>query len=149
MYYKILLWLQLIYDITFPIIYNWVEVKLGIFGIVLRRCFRTIENSYGFLDILFKYVPYHWRFIPRGVAKASQTFLHDAQNYQNYLAMRNAAVFFFFSYPSPTKWGLYNIFSSCCDKDSAIVFTTGLLPDVNPYWEWIGCKRLLPKYEGA
>jgi hypothetical protein len=23
-------------------------------------------------------------------------------------------------------------FSSCCDKDSAIVFTTGRLPDVNP-----------------
>jgi hypothetical protein len=23
-------------------------------------------------------------------------------------------------------------FSSCCDKDSAIIFTTGRLPDVNP-----------------
>jgi hypothetical protein len=35
-------------------------------------------------------------------------------------------------YPDPTKWGRYNMFSSCCDKDSAIIFTTGRLPDVNP-----------------
>jgi hypothetical protein len=34
-------------------------------------------------------------------------------------------------YPYPTKWGRCNMFSSCCDKDSAIVFTTGRLPDVN------------------
>jgi hypothetical protein len=27
-------------------------------------------------------------------------------------------------------------FSSCCDKDSAIIFTTGRLPDVNPPWEY-------------
>jgi hypothetical protein len=27
-------------------------------------------------------------------------------------------------------------FSSCCDKDSAINFTTGRLPDVNPPWEY-------------
>jgi hypothetical protein len=33
--------------------------------------------------------------------------------------------------PYPTKWGRYNMFPSCCDKDSAIVFTNGL-PDVNP-----------------
>jgi hypothetical protein len=26
----------------------------------------------------------------------------------------------------------YNMFSSCCNKDSAIVFTTDRLPDVNP-----------------
>jgi hypothetical protein len=26
-------------------------------------------------------------------------------------------------------------FSSCCDKDSAIIFTTGRLPDVKPPWE--------------
>jgi hypothetical protein len=40
--------------------------------------------------------------------------------------------FFFypFSYPYPTKWGWYNMFSSCCAKDLAIIFTTGL-PDVN------------------
>jgi hypothetical protein len=31
------------------------------------------------------------------------------------------------SYPYPTKWGRYNMFSSCCDKDSAIIFTTGHL----------------------
>jgi hypothetical protein len=31
-----------------------------------------------------------------------------------------------------SNWGRYNMFSSCCDKDSAIVFTTGRLPDVNP-----------------
>jgi hypothetical protein len=37
-----------------------------------------------------------------------------------------------FSYPYPTKWGWYHMFSSCCDKDSAIIFTTGRLPDVNP-----------------
>jgi hypothetical protein len=30
------------------------------------------------------------------------------------------------SYPYPTKWG----FSSCCDKDSAIIYTTGRLLDV-------------------
>jgi hypothetical protein len=37
-----------------------------------------------------------------------------------------------FSYPYPTKRG---------DKDSAIVFTTGRLPDVNPPWNWSGYKR--------
>jgi hypothetical protein len=31
----------------------------------------------------------------------------------------------------PTKWGRYNMFSSCCDKDTAFIFITGL-PDVNP-----------------
>jgi hypothetical protein len=36
------------------------------------------------------------------------------------------------SYPYPTKWGQYNMFSSCCDHVSAIIFTTGRLPDVNP-----------------
>jgi hypothetical protein len=35
------------------------------------------------------------------------------------------------SYPYPTKWGRHNMFSSCCDKDSAIIFTIGRLPDVN------------------
>jgi hypothetical protein len=29
-------------------------------------------------------------------------------------------------------WDQYNIFSSCCDKDSAIIFNEGRLPDVNP-----------------
>jgi hypothetical protein len=33
------------------------------------------------------------------------------------------------------------MFSSCCNKDSAIVFTTGRLPDVNPPWNWSGYKR--------
>jgi hypothetical protein len=37
-----------------------------------------------------------------------------------------------FSYPYPAKWGGYNMFSLCCDKDSAIVITTGRLPVVNP-----------------
>jgi hypothetical protein len=36
------------------------------------------------------------------------------------------------SYPYPTKWGRYIMVSSCCDKDSAFIFTTGRLPDVNP-----------------
>jgi hypothetical protein len=36
------------------------------------------------------------------------------------------------SYPYPTKLGRYNMFSSRCDKDSAFIFTTGRLPDVNP-----------------
>jgi hypothetical protein len=36
------------------------------------------------------------------------------------------------TYPYPTKWGRYNMFSSCCDKDSAFIFTTGRLPDVKP-----------------
>jgi hypothetical protein len=51
-------------------------------------------------------------------------------------------------------------FSSCCDKDSAIIFTTGRLPDVNPSWklEWVltianetGTNGLtcLPKHGGA
>jgi hypothetical protein len=40
------------------------------------------------------------------------------------------------SYPFPTKWGRYNLFSSCCDKDSAFIFTNGRLPDVNPPWNW-------------
>jgi hypothetical protein len=30
-------------------------------------------------------------------------------------------------------------FSSCCDKDSAIIFTTGRLPDVNPALSWSEC----------
>jgi hypothetical protein len=33
---------------------------------------------------------YHSRFIPEGVAEASQTFLQDVY-YQNYLAMSNTA----------------------------------------------------------
>jgi hypothetical protein len=36
------------------------------------------------------------------------------------------------SYPYPIKWGRYNMLSSYCDKDSAYIFTTGCLPDVNP-----------------
>jgi hypothetical protein len=36
-----------------------------------------------------------------------------------------------FSYPYPTKCSPYNMFSSCCDKDSAYIFSTGRLPDVN------------------
>jgi hypothetical protein len=40
-----------------------------------------------------------------------------------------------FSYPFPNKWGPYNMFSSCCDKNSAIVFTNGRRPDVNPPWQ--------------
>jgi hypothetical protein len=36
-------------------------------------------------------------------------------------------LFYCSSYPYPTKWGRYNMFSSCCDKDSAIIFTTGRL----------------------
>jgi hypothetical protein len=27
-------------------------------------------------------------------------------------------------------------FSSCCDKDSAFIFTTGRLPDVNPLYKY-------------
>jgi hypothetical protein len=42
------------------------------------------------------------------------------------------------SYPYPTKWGRYNMFSSRCDKDPTFIFTTGRLPDVNP-WIWSGC----------
>jgi hypothetical protein len=38
----------------------------------------------------------------------------------------------FASYPYPTMWGRYNMFLSCCDKDLAVIFTTGRLPDVNP-----------------
>jgi hypothetical protein len=38
----------------------------------------------------------------------------------------------FSSYPFPTRWGRYNMFSSCCDKDSEFIFTTRRLPDVNP-----------------
>jgi hypothetical protein len=33
--------------------------------------------------------------------------------------------FFFFL----ALWGRYNMFSSCCDKDLAIIFTTARLPD--------------------
>jgi hypothetical protein len=32
---------------------------------------------------------YHLRFIPEGVAEASQTFLRNAHFYQNYVAMSN------------------------------------------------------------
>jgi hypothetical protein len=39
--------------------------------------------------------------------------------------------FFSFSYFIPLS-EVGNMFLSCCDKDSAIVFTTGRLPDVNP-----------------
>jgi hypothetical protein len=47
----------------------------------------------------------------------------------------------YFSYPYPNKWGRFNVFLSCCDKDSAIIFTTGRLA---PAWlqpslklEWV------------
>jgi hypothetical protein len=43
--------------------------------------------------------------------------------------------FFFFLPFSHTEWGRYNMFSSCCDKDSAIIFTNGL--------------TCLPKHGGA
>jgi hypothetical protein len=52
---------------------------------------------------------------------------------------RGGAIFFspvyissssFYTYP--TKRGRYNMFSSCCDKDSAFIFTASRLPDVNP-----------------
>jgi hypothetical protein len=36
------------------------------------------------------------------------------------------------SYPYPTKWGQYNKFSSCCDNESAIIFTIGRLLDIYP-----------------
>jgi hypothetical protein len=43
------------------------------------------------------------------------------------------------SYPFPTLSGVGTIcFSSCCDKDSAIIFTTRRLPDVKPPWNWSG-----------
>jgi hypothetical protein len=31
-------------------------------------------------------------------------------------------------------------FLSCCDKGSAIIFTTGHLPDVNLPWNWSRCS---------
>jgi hypothetical protein len=44
------------------------------------------------------------------------------------------------SYPFPTLSGVSaTCFSSRCDKDSAIIFTTGRLPDVNPTWNWSEC----------
>jgi hypothetical protein len=36
------------------------------------------------------------------------------------------------SYPYPLSGVGTKCFSSCCDKDSAIIFTPGHLPDVNP-----------------
>jgi hypothetical protein len=39
-----------------------------------------------------------------------------------------------FSYPYSTKWGWYNMFFLMLCKDSAIIFTTGRLPDANPSW---------------
>jgi hypothetical protein len=44
--------------------------------------------------------------------------------------MKKTTFFFFLSFPH-TKWGRYNKFSSSCGKDSAIIFTTGRLPNVN------------------
>jgi hypothetical protein len=41
---------------------------------------------------------------------------------------------FFFFLPFPKLSGVG--FSLCCDKDSAIIFTTSRLPDVNPPWEY-------------
>jgi hypothetical protein len=46
--------------------------------------------------------------------------------------LRDINFLIFVFYPYPTKWGRYNMFSSCCDKHSVIVFTTGRLPDVSP-----------------
>jgi hypothetical protein len=37
------------------------------------------------------------------------------------------------SYRYPTKWGRYSIFSSCCDKEWAIIFTTGRLSALSPF----------------
>jgi hypothetical protein len=36
-----------------------------------------------------------------------------------------------YSFPILSRVGM-TCFSSCCDKDSVIIFTTGRLPDVNP-----------------
>jgi hypothetical protein len=50
-----------------------------------------------------------------------------------------------FSYPYPTKVG--TTFFSSSDKDSAIIFTTSRLPDVNLPWEilFISLQRLFPQ----
>jgi hypothetical protein len=41
-----------------------------------------------------------------------------------FMARLSMYVSFFlsFSYPYPTKWGRYNMFSSCCGKDSANLY---------------------------
>jgi hypothetical protein len=45
---------------------------------------------------------------------------------------RDIKPFFFFFLPFPALCGVgTTCFSSCCDKESAIIFTTGRLPDVN------------------
>jgi hypothetical protein len=43
-------------------------------------------------------------------------------------------IVFFLTFPILSGVGTTR-FSSCCDQDSAIIFTTGL-PDVNPHWEY-------------
>jgi hypothetical protein len=52
-----------------------------------------------------------------------------------------------FFYPYLINWGWYNMFSSCCDKDSAIVLTTGHLTDVNPR-NWSRYKSLQMQTNG-
>jgi hypothetical protein len=47
---------------------------------------------------------------------------------------KNEMSFFFLPFPILSGVGT-TCFSSCCDKDSAIIFTTGRLPDVSPPWE--------------
>jgi hypothetical protein len=44
-------------------------------------------------------------------------------------------VFFFLPFRTLSGVGTTRL-SSCCDKDSAIIFMTGHLPDVNPSWEF-------------
>jgi hypothetical protein len=50
----------------------------------------------------------------------------DPRTVQTFVSMNmSVSKWFSSSYPYPAKWGRYNMFSSCCDKDSAIIFTTG------------------------
>jgi hypothetical protein len=60
-----------------------------------------------------------------------------------------------FSYPYPTKWGRYNKFSSCCDKDSAIIITCLRQPSLKLEWVLTTANAAgtgftcLPKHRGS
>jgi hypothetical protein len=76
-----------------------------------------------YVYVIFVIFTYHSRFIPKGVAKASQIFLRDTHVLPKLFLIPTLI---------PLRGVGTTCFTSCCDKDSAIIFMTGRLPDVYP-----------------
>jgi hypothetical protein len=68
----------------------------------------------------------------RGVCPSVDFRAGDDDGDDNSLAINSEITQFLFPTLIPLSGVGTTCFSSCCDKDSAIIFTTSLLPDVNP-----------------